>query len=159
MEKEYNNSSENYDGQKATHSGWMQYLETFSKYKDECTRISRIINGGNFSQSAESLKAFHSSLLTFAQQVFPFYSLEEEEKLTDEWLDIGKDVGEFLKVYNDPMMRDQMIWESETEIPKEVLAKLFKFFNKISRLAIEAGLGVNKEDKSAKEPKKGLIGL
>jgi hypothetical protein len=159
MEIKDKTNQERSEGQKATHSGWMQYLEKFSQYRDESTRLSRIINGGNFNQAAESLKAFYSSLLTFAQQVFPFYSEIIEEKLTEEWIGIGEEINNFLEIYNDPLLRNQMIWELKAEIPKELLSKLFKFFNKISRMAMESGLGVNQEDKSNKEPKKGLVGL
>ncbi len=147
------------EGQQATHSGWMQYFAAFANYRDECTKLSRIVNGGNFEQAVESLNAFYASLYTLAQQVFSFYEESTGERLTEEWLEMGKEINDFLNIYHDPLMHAQMVWEFKAEIPKEMKMKLFSYFNKINRMAAESGLLVNKEDKSAIEPKKGLIGL
>lgn len=159
MEKDNKKNLETSEGQQATHSGWIQYYAAFASYRDECTRLSRIVNGGNFSQAVESLNAFYGSLYTLAQQIFSFYEETTESKLTEQWLDMGKEINDFLRIYNDPLMRNQMSWEGKTEIPKELKLKLFSYFNKINRMAAESGLLVNKEDKSATEPKKGLIGF
>lgn len=159
MEINNKKNNETEEGQQATHSGWMQFYENFSKYRDECTRLSRIVNGGNFSQAVESLNAFYGALYTLAQQIFPFFDEEKEKALTDKWLNMGKEVNDFLELYNDPIMRRQMFYEFKAEIPKDVKLKLFEYFNKINRMAAESGLLVNQEDKSKTEPKKGLVGF
>ena len=102
---------------------------------------------------------YHSSLYSMAQQVFSFYNPDLERTLTDEWFDLSSEINKVLFFVNDKDFKRQMIAEGRDLIPRELKTKLLLYFNKIDRLAAEAGLLVGKENKGLTEPKKGLMGF
>jgi hypothetical protein len=146
-------------GEKATHSGWQFYYIEFSKCREDCIRLGGIINASNINQASEALKPYHSALYNMAQQIFPFYTEKDEKSLTTTWLKLGTTINEYLLMFNDKMMRAQMGYDMINEIPIDVRQPLFSFFNKIYRMAVDAGLLVNKEEKKMKEQKRGLLGV
>jgi len=143
----------------ATHSGWNHFYILFSKYRDECIKIGQVVFGTNQNTSLKYLKNYHSALYSMAQQVFSFYDDQVEKDLTDKWFDLGSDINEVMFFVGDRDFKRQMDLEGKEAIPKELKTKLIMFFNKIDRLAAEAGLLVGKENKGLNEPKKGLLGF
>ncbi|MCK9430204.1 MAG: hypothetical protein M0R17_09395 [Candidatus Omnitrophica bacterium] len=143
----------------ATHSGWMQFYSAYSKYRDECIRLGKNVLGNDINLSIVSLSEYHSALYSMAQQVFSFYTESTEEELTNLWLDLGEKVEDFLSKIRDRDFRNQMNIEGQTTIDRELKVALLKYFNKVDRMAAEAGLQVGKENKGDIEPKKGLIGF
>ncbi len=143
----------------ATHSGWSLFLSLFSKHRDECIQLGKNVMGNNLSISVGSLSSYHSSLYSMAQQIFSFYDSQTETNLTKDWLDLGDQVNDFIGKVSDKDFRNQMIMEGQVSIDKELKIKLFKYFNKIDRMAAKAGLLVGQENKGATEPKKGLLGF
>jgi hypothetical protein len=143
----------------ATHSGWGHFYVLFSKYRDECIKLGQIVLGTNQETSVEYLRQYSSALYSMAQQVFSFYSSEIEKEITKEWLEIVETINERLYFINDREFKQQMISEGKDFIEKEMKLKLILFFNKIDRLAANAGLLVGKERKELNEPKKGLLGF
>lgn len=157
-EKERNLNNQGPEGV-ATHSGWSHFYVLFSKYRDECIKIGQIVFGTNEEISLKYIKNYHSSLYSMAQQVFNFYNDTLEKNLTDKWFEIGNEINETLYFISDKDFKNQMIAEGKELIPKEIKTELLMYFNKIDRLAAEAGLLVGKENKGLNEPKKGLIGF
>jgi len=142
----------------ATHSGWMHFTSAFASYRDECIRLGRNVLGNNLSVAIGSLSEYHSALYSMAQQVFSFYDLTLEEELTTVWLDLGEKVNDYLSKVSDRDFRAQMNLEGEVSLDRDLKVALLKYFNRVDRMAAEAGLHVGHENKSASEPKKGLIG-
>jgi len=143
----------------ATHSGWNHFYVLFSKYRDECIKVGQIVFGTNQETSLKYISNYHSALYSMAQQVFSFYGLEKEKELTDEWFGLGSQINEMSFYANDKDFRNQMLAEGQELIPRKLKTELLMFFNKIDRLAAEAGLLVGKENKGLNEPKKGLMGF
>ncbi len=145
----------------ATHSGWMQFNAAFAKYRDECIQLGRNVLGNNLNLAIASLSDYHSSLYSMAQQVFSFYSTESkvEDELTNAWLDLGDEVNSFLVLVKDRDFRNQMALDGDITLNRELKVKLLKYFNKIDRMAAEAGLQVGHQSRDATEPKKGLVGF
>lgn len=143
----------------ATHSGWMQFNIAFANYRDECIRLGRNVLGHNLNLATRSLSDYHSSLYSMASQVFSFYPPEVEEQLIEEWLNLGDKVNDFLSKVNDKDFRNQMILEGEITLDRDLKVSLLKYFNKVDRMASEAGLQVGHQDKNKSEPKKGLVGF
>jgi hypothetical protein len=161
METNIKNSIGNVQGPEsvATHSGWMQFNIMFAKYRDECIQLGRNVLGNNLNLAVASLSAYHSTLYSMAQQIFSFFDSELEDELTNEWLDLGDDVNDFLSKVNDKDFRKQMSLEGEITLDRVLKVKLLKYFNKIDRMSAEAGLQVGHEKKDSNEPKKGLVGF
>lgn len=143
----------------ATHSGWSHFYVLFSKYRDECIKIGQVVFGTNSETALKFIKNYHSSLYSMAQQVFNFYGDEVEKEKTDKWFELGQEIDETLYFVSDPDFKKQMIMEGIELIPRKLKTELLMFFNKIDRLAAEAGLLVGKENKDLSEPKKGLMGF
>jgi hypothetical protein len=143
----------------ATHSGWSQYYHLFSKYRDECLKLGQVVLGTNQEKSIQYLKPYVSSLYSMAQQIFYFYSQENEKEITEDWLRLVDEVNDAEYLTSDKDFRQQLLNEGRDFISKDLKLKLILFYNKIDRLAAEANLLVGKEDKSRLKTKKGLIGL
>jgi len=143
----------------ATHSGWMQFYASFTKSRDDCIILGKKVLGNDLSIAIRYLSDYHSSIYSMAQQIFSFYDEEIEDKLTTEWLEIGNEVNDFLNKINDKDFRGQIVLEGQTSLDMDLKKKLLKYFNKIDRMAANAGLYVNKEEKDSSEPKKGLVGF
>lgn len=143
----------------ATHSGWAHFYVLLSKYRDECIKIGQIVFGGSSEVSLKYLKNYHSALYSMAQQVFNFYGDDLEKELTDKWFDLNAKINEALFFASDKDFRRQMEAEGQDPIPKDLKTDLLMYFNKVDRLAGEAGLLVGKENKGLNEPKKGLVGF
>ncbi len=161
-EKKQQNSGEKINNSPegtATHSGWGHFYVAFAKYRDECIELGKKVLGNNLNIAIACLSDYHSALYSLAQQVFIFYDGDAETNLTDEWLTLGEEVNDYLSKVSDKDFRNQMSWEGEISINRDLKVKLLKYFNKIDRMAAEAGLHVGKEDKGVSEPKKGLIGF
>lgn len=158
MEKEIKNLEEQQEGT-ATHSGWTQFYNLFSKYRDECILLGKNVLGNNIQTAVICLSDYHSALYSIAQQVFSFYDEDIETELTNEWIRLGDLVNDFLVKYSDKDFRNQMFLEGSAVLDIELKVALLKYFNKVDRLAAEAGLLVGKENKNMREPKKGMIGF
>lgn len=143
----------------ATHSGWLHFYSAFSKSREDCILLGTRVLGNNLQIAAESLSAYHSAMYSLAQQIFSFYEESVEDELTTEWLKIGEEVNDFIFKITDRDFRSQMVMEGQTSLDLELKKKLLKYFNKVDRMAANAGLYVGKEDRDSKEPKKGLIGF
>ncbi len=143
----------------ATHSGWTHFYAAFSKHRDECIRLGKGMMCNNLQISTVALSEYHSALYSMAQQIFNFYGEEIETELTTSWLDLGDQVNDFLTKISDKDFRNQMVMEGLATIDKDLKVALLKYFNKVDRMAGNAGLLVGKEDMGASEPKKGLVGL
>jgi hypothetical protein len=91
--------------------------------------------------------------------VFSVYDSTIEDELTNEWLELGDKVNEFLCHVDDRDFRAQMVAEGKAELDRALKIALLKYFNKVDRLAAQAGLQVGQENKGNTEPKKGLIGF
>lgn len=141
----------------ATHSGWMHFYSAYSKYRDECIRLGKEVLGNNLNVAIQALSAYHSALYSMAQQVFSFYEESFEDELTEQWLDLGEKVDDFLIKVNDRDFRNQMYIEGQTGLDRELKVSLLKYFNKVDRMAADAGLHVGKENRGDGEPKKGLL--
>jgi hypothetical protein len=94
-----------------------------------------------------------------AQQVFSFYSTDKEKVITEEWLKLNEEIEDRIYLFEDTDFKNQIINDGQFFITKELKLKLILFFNKIDRLAAEAGLLVGKENKELLEPKKELLGF
>jgi len=158
MEEKNNSHSQNPEGT-ATHSGWSHFYVLFSKYRDECIKVGQIVFGTNPETSLKYISSYTSALYSMAQQVFSFYDEKLEKDVTEEWLKLSDEISEALSVVADRDFKNQMISDGQPFISRELKVKLLMFFNKINRLADEAGLLVGKENKGLNEPKKGLMGL
>ena len=158
MEK---NNLENKNSQEgtATHSGWNQFYNLFSKYRDECIKIGQIVLGTNQEVSINYLRQYSSALYSMAQQIFSFYNINMEKEITNEWLDIVEQIEERIYIVSDTDYRNQLLVEGQEFVPRDLKMNLILFYNKINRLAAEADLLVGKEKKDLNEPKKGLLGL
>jgi hypothetical protein len=121
--------------------------------------LGKNVLGNDLQVAVSCLSDYHSALYSIAQQVFSFYGEEVETQLTEEWVKLGDKVNDFLSTFNDKDFRGQMVLENSNTLDIELKVALLKYFNKVDRLAAEAGLLVGKEDKNLKEPKKGLIGF
>jgi hypothetical protein len=121
--------------------------------------LGKNVLGNDLQIAVASLSDYHSALYSIAQQVFSFYGEDVETSLTEEWVKLGDDVNDFLSTFNDKDFRGQMVLEGGNTLDIKLKVALLKYFNKVDRLAAEAGLLVGKEDKNLKEPKKGLIGF
>jgi hypothetical protein len=143
----------------ATHSGWAHFHVLFSKYRDECLKVGQIVFGTNTEIALKYITPYHSSLYSMAQQIFSFYDASIEKEITKKWLELSLDINEILYFVSDKDFRRQMVTEGKEIIPKELKVKLLMFFNRLDRLAAEAGLLVGKENKGSCEPKKGLVGF
>lgn len=152
-------NKENQQDGTATHSGWSYFYNTFSKYRDQCIMLGKNVLGNNINSAVACLSDYHSALYSIAQQVFSFYDEETETQLTEEWVKLGDMVNDFMTKYNDKDFRSQMFLEGSACLDINLKVALLKYFNKVDRLAAEAGLLVGKEDKNLKEPKKGMIGF
>lgn len=161
MEKINKTAQENSQGPEsvATHSGWMQFNIAFAKYRDECIQLGRNVLGNNLNIAIGSLSAYHSTLYSMAQQIFSFYDTSVEDELTELWLDLGDSVNDFLSKVNDKDFRNQMALEGEITLDRTLKVSLLKYFNKIDRMAAEAGLQVGHQTNDSVEPKKGLVGF
>ena len=149
----------NTQGGTATHSGWHHFYVSFSKYRDECITLGQIVLGTNQITSVRYLRQYSSALYSMAQQVFSFYTIENEKVITEEWLKLNEEIEDRMYLVNDEDFKNQIINEGQSFITKELKLKLIMFFNKIDRLAAEAGLLVGKENKDVLEPKRELLGL
>jgi len=158
VEKTTNQTAQGQHGT-ATHSGWNHFYVLFSKYRDECIKLSQIVFGTSSETSLKYITTYHSSLYSMAQQIFSFYNLDIEKELTDSWFELSSQIKEALYFASDKDFKRQMINEGQALIPKKLKTELLMYFNRIDRLASQAGLLVGKEDKGMSEPKKGLIGL
>lgn len=136
---------------KAKQSGWMYHYSSISEIKNECNKFGTLARQGG-SSSIEYLKAFSNHVYTFGQQIFCFYSQDQEDQLTKEWLSLVEDINKYIIDVQDG-------YASKLEIPVELITKIVKYFNKLMRLAKEAGLLIDQDDSQTKEPKKGGIGL
>jgi hypothetical protein len=143
----------------ATHSGWNHFYVLFSRYRDECLKVGQIVFGTSYEISLKYLPSYHSALYSMAQQIFSFYDPVTEKEITEQWFDLSKEINDVLYLTSDRDFKRQMLAEGREIIPKELKIKLLMFFNKIDRLAAEAGLLVGKENKGLTEPKKGLVGF
>lgn len=144
---------------KATHSGWAHFYSSFAKYRDECIQLGKNVMGNNLSIAVASLSEYHSSLYSMAQQIFSFYDESVEDELTDSWLTLSEEVNDFLSKIADRDFRNQMVMEGQVSLDRPLKLSLLKYFNKVDRMAAQAGLLVGQEDKGATEPKKGLVGF
>lgn len=156
--KTNNNSNQSPEGT-ATHSGWNHFYVLFSKHRDECIQVSQIVFGTNPNVALKYIQSYHSTLYSMAQQIFSFYDPSTETEITEEWFNLLDEINEILHLVSDPDFRKQIIAEGKPIFTRELKTKLLLFFNKIDRLAAEAGLLVGKENKGLTEPKKGLIGF
>lgn len=93
-----------------------------------------------------------------AQQIFSFYDIEKEKEITNEWFELSSKINSVVNLVSDKDFRKQMSMDGQDFISRDLKTELLMFFNKIDRLAAEAGLLVGKEDKGLSEPKKGLLG-
>ena len=143
----------------ATHSGWNYFYVLFSKYRDECIKLGQVVFGTNPQTSIKFIVNYHSSLYSMAQQVFTFYDSDLEEKITKEWFEISSEINNIMNLVSDKDFKRQMLMDGQEFISRELKTKLIMFFNKVDRLAAEAGLLVGKENKGLSEPKKGLMGF
>jgi len=157
-EKQHNSNNSGPQGT-ATHSGWNYFYVLFSKYRDECIRLGQIVFGTSPETSLKYMSNYHSALYSMAQQVFNFYDSKLEEEITKDWFDLGDKIKEVVYFASDKDFKNQMIMEGKDMIPKDLKTKLLMFFNRIDRLAAEAGLLVGKEGVGSKEPRKGLVGF
>lgn len=160
MEKNNNtsNSGQGPDGT-ATHSGWSHFYVLFSKYRDECIKVGQIVFGTNQETSLRYITNYHAALYSMAQQVFSFYDIKKEKEITEDWLELSSKINSALYLVADRDFKKQMIADGSDLIPKELKTDLLMFFNRIDRLAAEAGLLVGKENIGSDEPKKGLMGF
>ena len=94
-----------------------------------------------------------------AQQVFSFYDPQIEKDITGEWFDLSDEINKIMNLVSDRDFKRQMIAEGQELVSRKLKTDLLLFFNKIDRLAAEAGLLVGKENKGLTEPKKGLMGF
>lgn len=159
MGDKQDNSQEQGPHGTATHSGWNHFYVLFSKYRDECIKLGQVVFGTNPETSLRFIVNYHSSLYSMAQQVFSFYDSSVEEATTKEWFEISSEINKIMNLVSDKDFKNQMIMDGQEFIPKELKIKLIMFFNRIDRLAAEAGLLVGKENKELNEPKKGLMGF
>ena len=143
----------------ATHSGWSHFYVLFSKYRDECIKLSQIVFGTNQETSLKYLSNYHSALYSMAQQIFPFYGEDIEKNLTKEWFELGDEVNNTLSLVADKDFKNQIINDGQAFISRDLKTNLLMYFNKLNRKADEAGLLVGKEDKGSNEPTKGLLGF
>lgn len=143
----------------ATHSGWTHFYISFSKYRNECITLGQIVLGTNQFTSIKYLRQYSSALYSMAQQVFSFYSTDKEKVITEEWLKLNEEIEDRIYLFEDADFKNQIISDGQFFITKELKLKLILFFNKIDRLAAEAGLLVGKENKELLEPKKELLGF
>lgn len=143
----------------ATHSGWNHFYVLFSKYRDECIKVGQIVFGTNQQISLKYLQNYLSTLYSMAQQIFSFYDNQLEKDITEKWFGLSEKVNEVIFFASDKDFKNQMTAEGKALIPKDLKTDLLLFFNKIDRLAAEAGLLVGIENKGLSEPKKGLIGF
>lgn len=143
----------------ATHSGWSHFYVLFSKYRDECLKVGQIVFGVDSNVALKYITNYHSALYSMAQQIFPFYDQELEEEITNDWFKLSDKINEVISLASDDDFRDQMICDGIDFIPRDLKTKLLMFFNRINRLASDAGLLVGKENKELVEPKKGLMGF
>ncbi len=156
--QEKNNGSFQGPDTQATHSGWNYFYIALGKYRDHCIALGKNVLGNDLNSAVISLSDYHAVLYSMAQQVFSFFPHEVEEQITNEWLDLGEKVNDFLTKINDRDFKRQMVFEGQG-LDRELKVGLLKFFNKIDRMAAEAGLLVGHENKNMTEPKKGLIGM
>jgi len=159
MDQKTNNHTGQSPQGTATHSGWNHFFILFSKYRDECLKVGQVVFGTNQETSLKFLHNYHSALYSMAQQVFSFYDDDVEKNITNEWFDLSDRIGEIMFYVSDRDFKRQMNAEGIEFIPKDLKTELLMFFNKIDRLAAEAGLLVGKENKGLTEPKKGLVGF
>jgi hypothetical protein len=143
----------------ATHSGWQQFYNTFSKHRDECIQLGKNVLGNNLQLAIMSLSDYHSALYSLAQQIMPYYDKDTETELTDEWLEINEEVNDFLSRYVDSDFRKQMTFDGVVTLDLKIKKRLLNYFNVINRLAMEAGLLVGKLSNASKESKRGLLGF
>jgi len=143
----------------ATHSGWNHFYVLFSKYRDECIKVGQVVFGTNPDVALRYLTNYHSALYSMAQQIFSFYDDELEKEITEKWFDLSTQINETLFFVSDKDFKRQMNIEGKDLIPKDLKTELIMFFNRIDRLAADAGLLVGKENKELNEPKKGLLGF
>lgn len=159
MEDTNKNFSENKQEGTATHSGWHLFYTLFSKYRDECIKMGQIVLGTHQMISIKYLRQYSSALYSMAQQVFSFYSIEKEKEITEEWLELNDEIEDRINLIEDEDFKKQIVDDGKSFVTKELKIKLILFFNKIDRLAAEAGLLVGKEKKDIIEPKKELLGI
>lgn len=143
----------------ATHSGWTHFYNSFSRYRDECIILGKEVLGNNLQMAINCLSSYHSALYSMAQQIFSFYDSKVEDELTNQWLVIGDKVNDYITKISDKDFRKQMNMDGEVSIDRILKIELLKYFNKVDRMAAEAGLLVGQENKGAIEPKKGLVGF
>jgi hypothetical protein len=93
-----------------------------------------------------------------AQQIFNFYDVTKEKEITEEWLKLLDEVNDVIYYMSDNDFRNQMSNDGTEFISKELKLKLMMFFNKLNRLASDAGLLVGQESNDS-DPKKGLLGF
>jgi hypothetical protein len=136
---------------KAKQSGWAYHYSSLSGIKDECSKFGTLARQGGAS-SIEYLKAYLNHVYTFGQQIFCFYNTDLETKLTNEWLELVEDVNTYISEV-------QNGFADRLQIPLELITKIVKYFNKLMRLAKDAGLLIDQDDAKNKEPTKGGIGL
>jgi len=159
MEQETNKKQLESPQGTATHSGWSHFYVLFSKYRDECIKIGQIVFGTNPDTSLKYLTQYHSALYSMAQQIFSFYDSKLEKDTTDDWFKLSSRINDVLYLFSDRDFKKQMLAEGKEVIPRDLKTDLLLFFNKIDRLAAEAGLLVGIENKGLTEPKKGLVGF
>lgn len=136
---------------KAKESGWQHHYNSLSNIKDECAKFGTLSRQGG-SNSVEYLKAYLNHVYTFGQNVFCFYPQSLEDELTNEWQGLLKEVNNFIEDI-------EQGFSKSNKIPEELTMKIAKYFNKLIRLAKEAGLLIDQEDAGSKEPVKGSLGL
>jgi hypothetical protein len=158
-ENKHNSQGQNSPEGTATHSGWSHFYVLFSKYRDECIKVSQIVFGTGQETSLKYISNYHSALYSMAQQIFPFYGKDLEKELTDEWFALGSETEDAISLAGDEDFKNQMIADGQSFISKDLKTKLLMFFNRINRLAAEAGLLVGTEAKGSNEPTKGMMGL
>jgi len=143
----------------ATHSGWHEFYTLFSKYRDECLKLGQVVLGTDQLRSVDYLRRYVSALYSMAQQVFHFYSEELEKEITNDWLDLLDTINEVIYFAGDKEFKNQILSEGKEFVDRKLKLRLILFYNKLDRLASNAGLLVGKEQKELSEPKKGLLGL
>jgi len=156
---ETNNKTEQQNNQEATHSGWQEFYNLFTKYRDEALKLGQVVLGTNQESSVSYLRQYVSALYSMAQQIFSFYDDAKEKEITTEWLKLLKEVNDVIYFTSDKDFKNQMNMEGTEFIDEKLKLKLIMFFNKINRMASESGLLVGQENKNLNEPKKGLIGF
>jgi hypothetical protein len=143
----------------ASHTDWHQFYNVFSSYRDECLKLGMVVFGANQEKAVGFLQQYVSSIYSMAQQVFSFYSVETEKKITEEWLELLEEVNGIIFLFQDKDFKNQYLSNGEHFIDRDMKMKLIMFYNKIDRLAAEAGLLVGKDKKDVQEPKRGLMGI